>query len=168
MSRKSIAVLVFVVAIVGTTAFASARYGRGPHAIKGFPFFRELGLARLEARLNLTADQTTQIRQITKAERMKRAGQPGVGPENREALMKAIFADNPNQTEIQNRVKALEEQHAKMLQELVATGLQVNKVFTPEQRAELQKMIDENAQVRTRMRERMKQHIQQPPATQQP
>jgi Spy/CpxP family protein refolding chaperone len=161
MSKRWIVAIVFASVVAVGTGFASARYGRGPQGMGGFPLFRELGLAKVKARLNLTADQTQQIQQIAKSERIKRSEQGGFGAEDRQALLKTIFADNPNQTEIQKRVQALQEQHARMLQELVTTGLQVNKVFTPEQRVELHRMIDENAQVRAEMRVRRMQRRQE-------
>jgi len=160
MSRKWIAVIVVASVIAGTTAFAAVRHGRAPVA-GAFPFLRGVGFLKLQARLNLSADQTQQIKQIVKSERMKRIGQGRDGAQDQQALIKSIFADNPNQTEIQQRVQAIQEQQAKMLQELVATGLQVNKVFTPEQRAELQRMMDENAQVRAKMRQKMAQRMKQ-------
>jgi hypothetical protein len=45
----------------------------------------------------------------------------------------------------------------------------VNKVFTPEQRVELQRVIEENSQVRAKMRDRaMQRRQQQPQAEPQP
>jgi Spy/CpxP family protein refolding chaperone len=161
MSKRWITAMVFASVVAVTTGFASPRYGRGQQGMGGFPFLHELGIAKVKARLNLTADQTDQIQQIARSERMKRSEQGGFGAEDRQALLNTIFADNPNQTEIQKRVQALQEQHEKMLQEMVATGLQVNKVFTPEQRTELRRMIDENAQVRAEMRDRRMQRQHQ-------
>jgi Spy/CpxP family protein refolding chaperone len=169
MSRKWIAAIVFASVILATAGFASARYARGERDFAGMSLLRELGLAKLQARLNLSAEQTQQIKEIGRSERTKRLDQFGSGAENRQALLKAIFSDNPNQTEIQKRVQALQEQHAKMLQDVVSTGLQVNKVFTPEQRVELQRVIEENSQVRAKMRDRaMQRRQQQPQAETQP
>ncbi|HEV8523940.1 MAG TPA: hypothetical protein VGQ71_05530, partial [Terriglobales bacterium] len=91
----------------------------------------------------------------------------GGGANTRQELIKELFRDNPNQAEIQKRVETLQQQHEQMLNQLVASGLELNKVFTPEQRAELQKALEEKAQVREKMRERMRQRwSEQQPETQ--
>jgi hypothetical protein len=45
-----------------------------------------------------------------------------------------------------------------MLSQLVAAGQDFNKTLTPEQRVEMQKIIDEHVQVGDKMREHRRQH----------
>jgi Spy/CpxP family protein refolding chaperone len=115
--------------------------------------FGEWRMARLEARLKLTPEQSKQMRDLMAARRDKLMGDFAAGREDRQALAREIFKDNPNQAEIQKRVSAIQERHNAMLSELVASGQEFNKTLTSEQRAEMQKIIDEHAQVRERMRE---------------
>jgi Spy/CpxP family protein refolding chaperone len=61
----------------------------------------------------------------------------------------------------------MQEHHAQMLQRMVATGLEINAVLTPEQRAELQKMMAEHKRVRETMRQRMQERRQERKESQQ-
>ncbi|HXE90072.1 MAG TPA: periplasmic heavy metal sensor [Terriglobales bacterium] len=149
-----LAAIAMVVALAGGTfVYAKARHGR--HG--GGGFLSERMFAHMEARLNLTPEQSQQVRSIFEAQRAKMKEQFQGGRADRDALMKAIFSDNPNQAEIQKQLAALQQQHAQMLQSMVSTGLQVNQVFTPEQRAEFLKAMEEHRQAGERFRERMKQ-----------
>jgi len=148
--------------VIATVAFAAAGRGRRVHGeMGGMGWLHGMGLARLEARLKLTPEQSTQIRQIAHTEKQRMFQRWGSGADNRNALMKEIFRDNPNQAEITRRVQTLLQEHTQMLNQLVAAGLEVNKVLTPEQRAELQQVVDENAQAAQRMRERALQRRQE-------
>jgi Spy/CpxP family protein refolding chaperone len=154
------AVVVIIVLVVGS-AFAKRgyRHGRG--------LFGEFSIAQLEARLKLTPEQSQQVRDIISGQRSQMKERFGGGANTRQELIKELFRDNPNQAEIQKRVETLQQQHEQMLNQLVASGLELNKVFTPEQRAELQKALEEKAQVREKMRERMRQRwSEQQPETQ--
>ena len=152
---KLAAVAMAVALAGGTFVYAKAQHGR--HGPGGGGFLSERMFAHMEARLNLTPEQSQQVRGIFEAQRAKMKEQFTGGRGDREALMKAVFSDNPNQAEIQKQVTALERKHAQMLQQMVDTGLQVNKVLTPEQRAEFLKAMDEHRQAGERFRERMKQ-----------
>jgi hypothetical protein len=58
-----------------------------------------------------------------------------------------------------------------MLNQLVASGQDFNKTLTPEQRAEMQKIIDEQIQVGDKMREHWRHHRMEhegPPESQPP
>lgn len=136
----------------------TAAFGRFGHP-RGFGFHGERAMAQLEARLKMTPDQSSKMREIVSTQKSKLFDQFGAGRDNRQALIKEIFKDNPSQAEIQKRVEALKQQHAQMLDQLVAAGLEVNKIFTPEQRTELQKAIDEKFQVAAKMRERMRERM---------
>jgi Spy/CpxP family protein refolding chaperone len=82
---------------------------------------------------------------------------------DRRALIEEIFKDNPNQAEIQKRLSAIQERQATMMNDLVQAGLQFNKSLTPEQRAEMNKMLAEHFEVADRMHQRMQQRMQQRP-----
>ncbi len=150
-----LAAVAMVLALAGGTfVYARAQHaGHGP----GGGWIGERMFARMEARLKLTPEQSQQVRGIFEAQRAKMGEQFKGGRADRDALMKAVFSDNPNQAEIQKQIAALQQQHAKMLQDMVAAGLQVNQVLTVEQRAELLKAVDEQRQAGERFRERMKQ-----------
>jgi Spy/CpxP family protein refolding chaperone len=139
----------------GTYLFAKAghRGGHGP----GGGFLSERMFAHLETRLKLTTEQSSQVRGIFEAQRAKMKEQFAAGRGEHDALFKAVFADNPNQAEIQKQVTALQQKHAQMLQEMVATGTQVNQVLTSEQRAELLKAMEEKKETGRRFRDRMQQ-----------
>lgn len=157
--KKWSVIAALLVLVIGTASIASAR--RGGHGGMGKGFFGEFNFAKIEARLKLTPQQSDQIRGIVRSERERHVSQFEAGGNNRHELMKAIFAENPNQGEINNRIEAMVKQHEQMLRQMAATGTEVNKVFTPEQRAEVQRMLDENAQAASKMRERMKQRMQE-------
>jgi Spy/CpxP family protein refolding chaperone len=163
MYRKSLFIPVIVVLIlsVGAAAFA-----QGPRP--GAPgLARQFASARVQARLNLTPDQVRQIQEIVKAQRAAAPPAPKPAPaaamaQEHQALMKAIFTDSPNQDEIAKHEAALvqqqaavAQQHQKRLDQMIGTLLQINRVLTPAQRAEFQKMLDENARAGQIMRGRM-------------
>ncbi len=139
---------------------------------------------RVIARLNLTPEQVKQIQGIAKAHRA--AIQPGERPaaqvniaQERQALMKAVFSDKPDEGEIQKHLDALSQQQTDAAQrrqqqmaDYVTSMLEINKVLTPAQRAEFHKMLDENARTGQIRRGRMMQRrsmqngtVQQQPPT---
>ncbi len=152
---KRAAALTLAVALAGGTyMFAGARHGR--HGLGG-GFLSERMFAQLETRLKLTSEQSSQVRGIFEAQRARMKEQFATGRGEHDALFKAVFTDNPNQAEIQKQVTALQQKHAQMLQDMVATGMQVNQVLTSEQRAELLKAVDERREAGRRFHERMQQ-----------
>ncbi len=154
--KKSAAVsLTLAVALAGGT-YVFAKAGRGGHG-HGGGFLSERMFAHLETRLNLSTEQSTQVRGIFEAQRAKMKEQFASGRGEHDALFKAIFADNPNQAEIQNQLTALKQKHAAMLDQMVGAGLEVNQVLTSEQRAELLKAMDEKKEAGRRFHGRMKQ-----------
>lgn len=126
---------------------------------EGFGFFGERGMAELEVRLKLSPDQSKQIREILKNAREKGFDQFAAGSNDRVALAKAVFDPNPNQAEIQKDTQAVQQQHQQMLQLLVDTGAQISKVLTPEQRVEMQKIIEEKAAIAGKMRDKIHEHL---------
>ncbi len=173
MSRKS----VFIAAVLVLIAGSSVALGqRGPRAPRQDGILRELASARVQARLNLTSDQVRQIQEIVRTQRAKNAPAGRAVPvanvaQERMALMKAIFSDNPNQTEIEkhqaaiaDRQAAAAQQSQQSLSRQVNTLLEINKVFTPAQRVEFQKMLDENARTGQILQRRimMRQNVRRP------
>ena len=167
MKRKWMAVAVacaLIVLATATVSFAKYGKGRGGHGPLGMlGFGGERMIAELETRLKLTPEQSQQLRQVVSSQKQKAFADFESGRDNRQALVREIFKDNPNQAEIQKRVAALQQQHAQMLNQVVSAGLDINKVFTPEQRVEMNRILDERAEVRSRMRERMQQRRGQAP-----
>ena len=152
---KRVAAVTLAVALAGGTyMFAKARGGHGPG---GGGFISERMFARLETRLKLTPEQSGQVRNIFESQRAKMKEQFAAGRGEHDAIFKAVFTDNPNQAEIQQKLAAMKQKHAEMLDQMVATGLQVNQVLTSEQRAELLKAMEEKQEVGRRFHERMKQ-----------
>lgn len=175
MNRKVLILLVLLALMVVsvTAALAFQRHG-GPHQGMhrgmggpgmGFGPFDGRMLEHVKARLNLTEDQTQRIRAII--DKQKETMKAQAPMQQHEALVTQIFSNNPNQQQIQQQLTAMQERHAQMLQRMVATGLEVNAVLTPEQRAELQKMMAEHKQVRETMRQRMQERRQQRKESQQ-
>ena len=162
MNRKWVGIAAAVataVLVLGSGSVAFARYAeRGGHMGRHMGMFGEWRMARLEARLKLTPEQSKQMHDLVAARREKLMGDFDAGRDDRQALVREIFNDNPSQAEIQKRVAAIQERHNAMLSQLVAAGQDFNKTLTSEQRAEMQKIIDEHAQVRERMREHRHQH----------
>jgi Spy/CpxP family protein refolding chaperone len=147
------AVAAVVVLVLGSGTVAFARFAERGGRMGHMGMFGAWGMARLETRLKLTPEQSKQMHDLMAAQREKMKGDMGAGREDRQALAREIFKDNPNQAEIQKRVTAIQERHNAMLSQLVTAGQEFNKTLTSEQRAEIQKMIDEHAQMGNKMRE---------------
>ena len=153
MTKKWVGIAAVAVLVLGSGTLAFARFaGRGGHG-GGMGMFGAWRMAQLETRLKLTPEQSKQMRDLMTARREKMKGDFAAGRDDRQALAREIFKDNPNQAEIQKRVSAIQERHNAMLSQLVASGQEFNKTLTAEQRVEMQKMIDEHAQMGDKMRE---------------
>ncbi len=159
MHKKSLLLMVVILFIV---TFAAAAFAQGPAGMA-----RRFMSPRVQARLNLTPDQLKQIMQVVQAQRAN-APKPAAAPalnaaQEHRALLKAIFTDKPDQEAIQQHAAALNQfasaqaqQHSARLNQAITTMLEINKILTPEQRDEFQRMLDENARVRQlRMRRGM-------------
>ena len=155
MNTKWIGIAAAALLVLGSGTVAFAKFaGRAGH----MGMFGEWKMAQLEARLKLTPEQSKQMRDIVGARREKLMSDFDAGRDDRQALVREIFKDHPSQAEIQKRVSAIQERHNAMLSQLVASGQDFNKTLTPEQRAEMQKIIDEQIQVGNKMREHRRQH----------
>lgn len=158
MTRKWVGIAAVAVLVLGSGTLAFARFaGRAGH-MGHMGMFGAWKMARLEARLKLTPEQSKQMRDLVAARREKLKSDFAAGRDDRQALVREIFKDTPSQAEIQKRVSAIQERHNAMLSQLVASGQEFNKTLTAEQRAEMQKIIDEHIQVGDRMREHRRQH----------
>lgn len=153
MTRKWVGIAAVAVLVLGSGTLAFARFaGRGGH-MGGMGMFGAWRMAQLETRLKLTPEQSKQMHDLMAAQREKMKGDFAAGRDDRQALAREIFKDNPNQAEIQKRVSAIQERHNAMLSQLVASGQEFNKTLTAEQRVEMQKVIDEHVQMGNKMRE---------------
>lgn len=162
MTRKWVGIMaaatVALLLVLGSGSLAFAKFAQGAGHMRHMGMFGEWKMAQLEARLKLTPEQSKQMHDLVAARHEKLMGDFGAGRDDRQALVREIFKDNPNQAEIQKRVSAIQERHNAMLNQLVATGQDFNKTLTPEQRVEMQKIIDEHAQVGDKMREHRDHH----------
>ena len=158
MTKKWIGIAAVGLLVLGSGSLAFARFaGRAGH-MGGMGMFGEWKMAQLETRLKLTPEQSKQMRDIVSARRETLKGDFDAGRDDRQSLVREIFKDNPSQAEIQKRVSAIQERHNAMLSQLVTAGQDFNKTLTSEQRAEMQKIIDEQVQVGNKMREHRGHH----------
>ena len=158
MTRKWVTIAAVALLALGSGSLAYAKFaGRAGH-MGHMGMFGEWKMAQMEARLKLTPEQSKQMRDIVASRRTKLMEDFDAGRDDRRALIREIFKDNPSQAEIEKRVSAIQERHNAMLSQLVASGQEFNKTLTPEQRAEMQGVIDEQIQVGDKMREHRRMH----------
>ncbi len=87
----------------------------------------------LLAELDLTRSQIQQIRRINADNKiLRRDAQQKLREANRE-LDRAIYADNADETEIQNRLKDVQNAQAEVFKLKAATEYAIRKVLTPDQ-----------------------------------
>ncbi|HUK86822.1 MAG TPA: periplasmic heavy metal sensor [Terriglobales bacterium] len=160
MTKKIWAMVAAAVVLVGSAgAVAVARYGRGHMGRGEMGFMGERSLAQIEVRLKLTPEQSKQLRGLMAGRRQQMREQLQASQADRRALMTEVFKDNPSQEEIQKRLSAIQERQATAMNDMVQAGLQFNKSLTPEQRAELNKMLAERFEVADRMHQRMQERM---------
>ncbi len=150
MYRKLLSLAQVVLLVLAFCAAAFAQRGPG--------MLRQFASPRVQARLNLSADQVKQIQQVIQAQRAnvpKPAASAVNAGQEHQALLKDIFTDTPDQEKIQQHVAALNQfaaaqaqQHSARLNQAISTMLEINKILTSEQRAEFQRMLDENVRAR--------------------
>jgi Spy/CpxP family protein refolding chaperone len=160
MRKKIWAIVAAAVVLAGSAgAVAVARYGRGHMGGGGIGFMGERGLAQMEVRLKLTPEQSKQLRGLMESRRQAMREQMQAGQADRRALLTEVFKDNPSQEEIQKRLSAMQERQTAMMNQMVQAGLEFNKSLTPEQRAEMNKMLAEHFEVADRMHQRMQERM---------
>ena len=158
MSKRWVAIAAAALLVLASGSLAFAKFaGRAGHMGR-MGMFGEWKMAQLEARLKLTPEQSKQMRDIVAARRSRLVEDFDAGRDDRRALIREIFKDNPSQAEIQKRVSAIQERQNAMVNQLVAAGQEFNKTLTPEQRTEMQRVIDEQIQVADKMREHRRMH----------
>ncbi len=160
MKRMILSVLVALLAASAVLAQNSTPANPRP-SMRRAAQFRLMNLRMMKQRLNLTPEQVQQIRQINHAQRLQSFDRNTAAQSERQALMAALFSETPNQAEIHRHVAALQQAQAAQLNQLVATAAEINKVLTPEQRTEFQKVMatrmDRQVQMRAKARERLAQ-----------
>jgi Spy/CpxP family protein refolding chaperone len=119
------------------------------------------GFGQLQQRLKLTDQQMQQIRQIQQSHRQQAFEIRGTKAAAREAMMKSIFAENANPATVQKNLITMQQSQAASLNLFVTRMNEINKILTPEQRTEFQKVLDERSQRRITNREKMQQRMQQ-------
>ncbi|HWR35671.1 MAG TPA: periplasmic heavy metal sensor [Clostridia bacterium] len=173
MNRRQLVVLVCVTLVLGLATVAFAGQGQRQRGMKGMHGGMQGGfgmgmhgrmLDQMATRLKLTPDQEQRVRQLARDRAKQSMSEAESSRAARHALMKEVFSEQPNQAEIQKQVAFLQQHSAKTINDFVSSGIEMNKVLTPEQRAEMQKMLDENQQVTERRRERMRQRMTRQPA----
>ena len=158
MTKKIWAIVAAAVVLAGSAgAVAVARYGR--HHMRGgeMGFMGERALAQMEVRLKLTPEQSKQLRALMESRRQAMSEQFQASRDDRRALITEVFKDNPSQEEIQKRISAMQERQTAMVNQMVQAGLEFNKSLSPEQRAEMNKMLAEHFEVGDRMHQRMQE-----------
>src|SRR5712692_6563979 len=104
-----VAVAAVALLVLGSGSLAFAKFaGRAGH-MGHMGMFGEWKMAQLEARLKLTPEQSKQMHDLVSARREKLMGDFDAGRDDRRALVREIFKDNPSQAEIQKRVSAIQE-----------------------------------------------------------
>ena len=118
--------------------------------------------ANLLMRLNLTPEQLTRLREIRReSEQQARAFSRRVNAARR-ALDEAIYADEVNETLVEDRARELSQAQAALVRLRAQTELRVRRVLTAEQ---LQSFRDlrQRARLRQRRQRRLDRRGQQPP-----
>ena len=160
MTKKIWAIVAAAVVLVGSAgAVAVARYGHGHMRHGEMGFMGERGLAQMEVRLKLTPEQSKQLRELMASRRDLMRQQMQAGQADRRALLTEVFKDNPSQEEIQKRLSAMQERQTAMMNQMVQAGLEFNKSLSPEQRAEMNRMLAEHFEVADRMHQRMQERM---------
>ncbi len=160
MSRAAwITVTVCGLTLAGATyALGNFRHGRamgeGPAGMR---------FERLAVRLQLTPQQESQIKaQLRQA---RSSAKPDIDSLHtlRGTLARQIFTNQPNQAEIQKTSEQLKQQLSAVIDQYVKAGLQINSVLKPEQRTEVQKIVNERQELAARRRAKWEQRRQRRP-----
>ena len=153
MKRATWITLAICAATLGiATAAIAYQHERGPGGMVA-----RMKFDRIAVRLKLTPQQETQIK--ADLAQARQGAKPDIDSmrQLRAGLAKQIFIDQPNQAAIQQNAAQLKQQISAMIDQYVSAGVRINSVLTPEQRAEVQKMIVEHQQLAERRQARMQQ-----------
>ena len=154
MKKRKLWIGVFVCVIVlGAAIGGVAAYEHGGAGMR-----MHMRFERLAVRLKLSSAQESQIRADLKQARTNARPEIDSMRSLRATLAKQIFTDQPDQTAIQKNAGELKQQLSAMIDEYVKAGLQINGVLSPEQRAEVQKIIVERQTLAERRRARWQHH----------
>jgi Spy/CpxP family protein refolding chaperone len=124
------------------------------------PMERQRRRPNLLQELNLSREQIQQIRRINQARRpLMQEAQMRFRQANR-ALDEAIYADSPNEADVQARMKEVQLAQAEVIKIRITSELAIRKVLTPEQLVKFREL-------RERFMRRM-QNPQNPPPNEDP
>lgn len=125
------------------------------------PMGRQLRRPNLLQELNLSREQVQQIRRINQTRRpLMQEAQMRFRQANR-ALDEAIYADSPNDADVQARMKEVQLAQAEIIKIRTASELAIRKVLTPEQLVKFREL-------REKFMRRMQQNQQNPPPADEP
>jgi Spy/CpxP family protein refolding chaperone len=133
---QAIVLAVAAVTLVAATSVAARQEWPGPGGGN-----RRMGPAMPLARLNLTAEQKTQVKAIMDKHRDAEQATFGQLRTARESLHKAIFGSpTPDTTQIETLTGQITELEGKALRARVARELEVASILTDEQRQQMATM----------------------------
>ncbi|HEX9960372.1 MAG TPA: periplasmic heavy metal sensor [Pyrinomonadaceae bacterium] len=125
------------------------------------PMERQRRRPNLLEELNLSREQIQQIRRINQARRpLMQEAQMRFRQANR-ALDEAIYADSPNETDVQARMKEVQLAQAEVIKIRTTSELAIRKVLTPEQLVKFREL-------RERFMRRMQNRQNPPNQTEEP
>ena len=137
--------LFFICFLIGFSVVGVSAQNAQPNPKNTKNNFRQ---GKLLQSLGLSKEQIQQIRRINGEKRIQiNEAQMRLRQANRN-LDQAIYADNVNEAEIQNRLKEVQNAHAEVIRIRALTELEVRKILTAEQ---LNKFLQMRRQVLERM-----------------
>jgi Spy/CpxP family protein refolding chaperone len=111
---------------------------------------------RLLQELNLSPEQIQQIRRINQSRRPQMLEAQRRLHEANRALDAAIYADSPNEADVQERMKEVQAAQAEIIKIRTASELAVRRVLTPEQ-------LEKFRELRENFMRRVRNQQNQPP-----
>ncbi len=144
--------LMFATAVVAFGASLSqvawARPGGGPGEHGGPPMeHREAGMshrhmARMLDKVNATAEQRAQIQQITQGAHAEMAGQRDAGRHLHQQMNEAFAQPNVDANTVEALRQQMLAQHDQASKRMMQMRLDISRVLTPEQRAQIKDSMD--------------------------
>lgn len=142
-----------VSATVGLSAWAHGRGGMGGQGI----FMGGHGIERMLDGVNATEEQRTQIKQITQRAAADMQAQHDSRRALRDRAMQVFTAANIDAAAAESVRQEMVSQHDASSRRMLQAMLDVSRVLTPEQRAQLAERMKQRQQ---HMEERMKHHME--------